>query len=257
MHPEEREVEERLGDEVTVGHRVEAVLEAPEEAELLGDEVGVERQRRTGQRSGSEWRDVQPFDARHQAVHVARQRPPMSEEVMRKQHRLRPLEMRVARQVHVPCLTGAVQEDVLECHDIDGDGGERTSRPQAKVGGDLVVAAPSGVELGAHVTGKLGDAPLDGGVDILVVRCECERAGCELLADHVECTQQLVDLFGAHDPVTPEAAHVGLRADQIDLGQCAVEWQTHRELGHHLGHALTEPALPECHAGRASPEAPP
>jgi len=88
----------------------------------------------------SEWRDVQPFDARHQAVHVARQRPPMSEEVMRKQHRLRPLEMRVARQ-YMSLPHGRVQEDVLESM-TSTRWRERTSR-HSEGRWRSVVAAPS------------------------------------------------------------------------------------------------------------------
>ena len=43
--------EERLGDEVAVGHRVERVVEAPGEPELGRGRVGVERQARSGQRA--------------------------------------------------------------------------------------------------------------------------------------------------------------------------------------------------------------
>ena len=47
---------------------------------------------------------------------------------------------------------------------------------EPQVGGDLVVAAPARVQLGAGGTGQLGDPALDRGVDVLVGRLEHERA---------------------------------------------------------------------------------
>ena len=52
VHAEERQVEEGLGHEVAVGHRVERVLEPPGESEVGPGSVGVERQGRAGQCSG-------------------------------------------------------------------------------------------------------------------------------------------------------------------------------------------------------------
>ena len=67
---EQGDVEEGLGDEVAVRHRVERVLEPGVEAELLGDEVRVEGQRRPGQGPRPERRDVHPLDRRDQPVDV-------------------------------------------------------------------------------------------------------------------------------------------------------------------------------------------
>ena len=53
VHAEQREVEQGLGHEVPVGHRVEGVLEPAVEAEVLGHEVRVERERGAGQRAGA------------------------------------------------------------------------------------------------------------------------------------------------------------------------------------------------------------
>ncbi len=54
VHAEQGDVEERLGHEVAVGDGVERVLEPCVEAEVLGHEVGVERQRGPGQGPGPE-----------------------------------------------------------------------------------------------------------------------------------------------------------------------------------------------------------
>ena len=56
---EQRQVEQRLGDEVAVADGVEAVLERAGEAEVGGGDRRVERQRRAGQRAGAERRHVE------------------------------------------------------------------------------------------------------------------------------------------------------------------------------------------------------
>ena len=62
MHAEEREVEQRLSDEVSVAHRVERVLERRGEAEVGCGAMGIERQRRPGERARAQGRDVEALD---------------------------------------------------------------------------------------------------------------------------------------------------------------------------------------------------
>ncbi len=186
MHPEERDVEECLGHEVAVGHRVERVLEAPVETQFRRDEVGVERQRRAGQGARAERRRVEPVHRGEQAVDVAGQRPAVGQEVVGQEHGLGPLHVGVTGEVDVGGVDGALGQRVLERHDLEGHADQGAAAPQAQRGGHLVVAAPPGVQLGAHVADQLGHAPLNRSVDVLVARGEGEHAAVELLFDHVE-----------------------------------------------------------------------
>ena len=97
VHAHEREIEQRLGHEVAVAHRVERVVEHLREAEIGGVAGRVDRERGTRQRTGAERRHVEPVDGREQAVDVAGERPPVGHQVVREQDRLRALEVGVAR----------------------------------------------------------------------------------------------------------------------------------------------------------------
>ncbi len=105
--------------------------------------------------------------------------------MMGQQHGLGPLEVGVARQVGVARLLGPGQEDLLEGNDAGGHLAKGPLGVEPQVGGHLVVPAPAGVQLGAHVAGELRHAPLHGGVDVLVVRDKGQRARRQLPLDLV------------------------------------------------------------------------
>ena len=96
MHADERQVEQGLGNVITITHRIERVLEGPGEAQFGRGELGIERKRTSGQRTGPEGRDIEAIDGGEQTIDVSGQRPPVSKQVMSEQHRLRALEVCVA-----------------------------------------------------------------------------------------------------------------------------------------------------------------
>ena len=247
VHPEQGQVEQRLGHEVAVGHRIERVLEAAVEPELGRDVVGVERQRGTGERAGAEGRGVEAVDGGEHPVDVAGERPPVRQQVVRQQHGLGPLQVGVAGEVHVGRLPRPLGEHVLERHDLLGHAHEGAPAPQPQRGGDLVVAAPTRVDLGTDVADQLGDASLDGGVHVLVTRGEHEDLRRELLFDHVERVDEGGHLAVGQDPRLAESLDVGARADEVVVRQHPVEGQADRELRHGVRHARRDATLPQRH----------
>ena len=111
------------------------------------------------------------------ALDVAGEGPEVREEVVREQHRLRALQVRVAGEVDVVGRVGARRAST-SCKPVHvrGDVGALAPDEQPQRGGDLVVAAAAGVELRARGARELGDPALDRGVDVLVGRRELERA---------------------------------------------------------------------------------
>ena len=161
----------------------------------------------------------------------------MGQQVVGQQHRLRPLQVRVAGQVHVGRVGGPLGQRLLQRHDVVGHAHEGAPAPQAQVGRHLVVAAAPGVQLGPDVAGQLGDPALDGRVDVLVAGGVDEHAGGELLLDQIERIDERAHLAVAQDPDLAQPLHVGPRAHQVVEGQDLVVGQAHGELGHGVGHA--------------------
>ena len=187
VHLRQRRDEQRLGDEVAVGDRVERVLERRREAELGRDERGIERQARAGERARAERRHVGALEAVAPAVDIARQRPEVREQVVREQHRLRALQVGVARAGDVGRVARRAAAAPLAARGCAPTCvAPFAPHVQPQVERDLVVAAAAGVQLGAGRARDLGDPPFDRGVDVFVGRRERERARRQLLFDAIE-----------------------------------------------------------------------
>ena len=110
---------------------------------------------------------------------------------------------------------------------------------------DLVVAAAAGVQLGAAVTGDLGDAPFDRGVDVFVGRRERERTVGELLLDPIERGRDDAALLLAQQSDAREHLHVRTRTGEVVGREPPVERQADGEREQLVGRAFAEPAVPE------------
>ena len=93
-----------------------------------------------------------------------------------------------------------------------------SSSQRAEVGGDLVVAAAPGVQFAAHRAGDLGQAALDGGMDVLIGGDVDELARADFAEDVGQPFDDLVllvegDHLGFHQRFGPgdRAAHVEFR----------------------------------------------
>ncbi len=131
------------------------------------------------------------------------------------QDRLGPLQVGVPGQVGILRLPGPVEQHLLEGDHLAGQCFEFALGVEPEVGGDLVVAAPAGVQFGADVPGQLGHPSFDRGVDVLVVGGEVEGAGGQLLLHLVEGGEQRLGLDRGEQPDPPEPAHMGARTGEV------------------------------------------
>lgn len=187
-----------------------------------------------------------------QAVDVSQQRPGVRHQVMRQQHRLGPLEVRVARQAHRVTVdaagqgsVGPIGEHVDEAENQLGGRRHLAHHVVAERGGDLVVARPAGVDLAADRADQLGDPAFDGGVDVLVGGDEVEHAGPVLHLDRVQATEE-----GGQLPLVDEARpvqtpDVRLGAGDVVGQETLVVAERLGELDERLGGRDVEPTVPE------------
>ena len=86
----------QVEQEVAVGHRVERVGDDTREPELEGGHATVERIARAGQGRGAQRTGIGRVEGVLLAIEIALEHPRIGEQMMRQQHRLRMLQMRVA-----------------------------------------------------------------------------------------------------------------------------------------------------------------
>ena len=124
---------------------------------------------------------------------------------------------------------------------------------EQRVGDDLVVAAAGGVKPAARVADQLDQAPLDGGVDVLVAGPEGEVARAELTRDPRQAGVDLVGVQRGDDPLGGQHPGVGARARDVERPQAPVHRQRGVEAVERLGRAGREAAAPEAALGAHRP----
>jgi hypothetical protein len=101
--------------------------------------------------------------------------------MVREQHRLRALEVRVAGYERRRVSARDAAERALQGGQRGVDRVALGAEPEAQVRRDLIVPAPARVELAAERPDHLRQAALDRHVDVLVGALEAEGAGVELV----------------------------------------------------------------------------
>ena len=216
MHAELGGEVQVVGERVAAADGVEAVrARAGGEAELLGGHVPVDREADAGERPRAERRGQGGRDRVAQPRPVAVEHPHVREQVVRQPNRLGPLAVRVTGQDRVDVGLGLGEQRLAERAQPLRLPHRRGPQVQQRVGDDLVVAAPGRVEPPPGVADELGQAALDGGVDVLVARGERERAVGELAGDPLQALVDGGGVGGGDDP--PGAEHPGVRARGRDV----------------------------------------
>ena len=176
--------------------------------------------------------------------------------MVRKQHRLRALEVRVAGHDRVAGFDRPIEQDRLECVDPARRVSALPPDEQAQRGGNLVVPAPARVQLRAALARQLGDTAFDRGVDVFVGRRERERPFGELVLHPVERDDHHRGFLVGEDADAREHRDVGARARDVVGRQPPVEGQALRERHQLLGGSIREATVPQM-AGSPARRGPP
>ena len=139
-----------------------------------------------GQGRGPERQHVDALAAVGEPLAVALELLDVGEEIMRRQHRLGALEVRVAGQNDAGLALGRCYEGPLQVGEKAVEFVDRVANPELHVGDDLIVAAAAGVQLAAHVAELRDEGTLDVRVDVFQCDGELHLPGLDLGADLVE-----------------------------------------------------------------------
>ncbi len=194
-----------------------------------------------------------------EALAVPRQHEDVGQQMMGEEHRLRALEVRVARHPARLVLLGAGEQRRLRPGDRRVDVTEHVAQVEPLVERDLVVPGASGVELAAERARQLDEPPLDVHVDVLELLAERKATALELGAHGGEALQQPDELVLPDQAGPLERPRPRLATHEIVRPEAAVEPQRGRErLGGGIGAAgeTPGPGLVEVLAARARHEAP-
>ena len=200
----------QVEQEVAIRHGIERIGDHVGEPELGGRHLAIERIGGAGERGGTERAGIGGLKGGGKAAEIAREHPHVGEQVVREEHRLGMLQVRVARQDHAGVLLGGGHERAAQlevsAHELLG---ERLYR-QTRVGRHLVVARAARVQALSGLADTARELALDGHVDVLVVDVEGEVAGVDIGLDGIETRADLLGVLGADDALSGEHARMGL-----------------------------------------------
>ena len=128
---------------------------------------------------------------------------------MRCEHRLGPLQMRVARQNYIQVAAATPDESFLQIdqqaiHAVDG-----IANPKPQVGADLIVATAGCMQLAADIAQAVDQSLLDVHVHVFQLLTELEFARLDLALDLLQPCDDGAALFGREQ--TDAGQHLGMR----------------------------------------------
>ena len=219
------------------------------EAERPRGGEAVERVGGPGQRGGSQGARVSGIAGGGETIVVAGEHLHVGEHMVREQHRLGVLQVRVARQDDIEVRLGLGNERLAQ----GNVGGHKLAGTalgvQARVGCHLVVARAARVQPRPGIPHAAGQLRLDGHVDVLAFHhVERERAGGDVGQNALEPFCNGFGIGGRDDALGGQHVSMGDRAGDVLGVESLIHGQRCPEaLGEGIG-AFSESSRPQCHS---------
>ena len=194
MNHQKRGKRQELHDVVPVADRVHAVLVDFGKFQFFGNHPPVDRKCRSGQSAGAKRHDVATFPDSGQSVKITRQHLKISQQMMGKQYRLRPLQVSIARQDNF--LVGCRHFDDRPLHVMDQPGDRQNRGFYVHVGikRHLVVAAAGRMQLAADWSDPFGQPLFNIHVDIFQRDIKRKVACFDIRQDRLQSGNNLIRL---------------------------------------------------------------
>src|SRR5439155_11167103 len=213
----------KVGDEVTIGDGVDAVAELARTAELARRGGGVDRIRDAREGARAQRRRPRTLSGLRDPRAVASKCLDVGQEVMRERDDLRSLQMRVPGHDRLDLVHGAFDQRASEIGDRIVQSRKAVDGEEAQIEGDLVVPAPSGMELPGDLADDVAQPPLDDAVDVFVDARPRERFLLHLLSDSRKAAFDGLRFLLREDPLPTEHSHMGKAAANVVERDPAVE----------------------------------
>ena len=237
----------QIEQEITVGNRIERVGDHARKAKFGSRHLAIERIARTGKRGSTKRAVVGGIKGGLQARKVAREHPEIRQQMMREQHGLSVLHMRVARQNHLVVLLGRIHQHMAQfkigLHELLG----QRLDAQARIGRNLVVARTPGMQALAGLADAARQLALDGHMNVFVVDIEGEVAGIDILFDSGQALSNRLLVLDADNALGRQHLGMCLRAGNILLIEMFVDRQRRAKLLRDLGHTRLKTTAPKSH----------
>ena len=159
-----------LNGKIAVGYGIKRVLADLFETQQFGGDFALNRIGRTGKGGSAERHTVDAFATVCHAFEIASEHFDVGEHVVSEADRLGDLQMGEAWHDGFGVLLCQIDQSRLQASNQVLNDGNLVAQPQADIGGDLVVAAASGVQAFAGVADFVGKAAFDVHVDIFQIQ---------------------------------------------------------------------------------------
>ena len=237
----------QIEQEIAVGNRIERVGNHTRKAKFGSRHLTIERIARAGKRGSTQRAVVGGIKGGLQARKVTREHPGIRQQMMRQQHGLSVLHVRVARQNHLVVLLGRIHQHMAQLkiglHELLG----QRLDAQACVGRHLVVARTSGMQALTGLADATRQLTLDGHMNVFVVDVEGEVAGIDILFDSGQALGNRLLVLGADNALGRQHLGMRLRSGDILLIEMFVDRQRRAKLLRDLGHARLKTTAPKSH----------
>ena len=216
-----------------IGHRLDgwanrdlnvgAIIASAPNLKPFRDLLGVDRERRAGERAGAERAPVEPGIELIEPLAVALERLGDAEQIPAERHRLRRLQVRVAGHDDIGMRRGALEGPSADREHVAGEIEHHVARTHAIEGGSEVVAAAGDVEASARAHPDQSDqVRLVVEVRVLSLGVERHDPG-PLLLHPAQALGQLTSEVTGDQPAPGEhhhvrlvrRGHVGKRGDEV------------------------------------------
>ncbi len=244
MHHRDRGPRAELDREVAVADGIEAVHAQAVEAERLGDARAVERIAGAGESRSAERQLVDTLAHVRETLAIAREHLDIRQQVMRKAHRLRDLQVREAGQDGFGVALCHGQQRSLHLRQQGRQRIDLAAQPQPHVGGHLVVARAAGVQALAGITDERRQPRLDVQVHVFEFELPLETAGVDIGFDLRQATLDVGRILLRDHALRGEHFGMGQRAGDVGRGQALVEGHAGGVALHQLAHRLAEQRRP-------------